>query len=110
MKPRSLFAKKSCHKSLTSGFKLLTSMTQWPVGRVGKPSLPAAAAAAAAALGMAKEARAPGTPGMVKPKRERKRKIGALFNSQLLCTKQNKCAKQINASRKASDVDQPAAC
>lgn len=65
--PRRLLAKKHSCGSLTSGFKLLTSMTQWPAGRVGKPSLPAAAAAAAAALGMAREARAPGTPGMVKP-------------------------------------------
>lgn len=57
--------------SLTSGFRLLTSMTQWPAGSVGNPSLPAAAAAAAA-LGMAKEARAPGTPGMVRPEKAKK--------------------------------------
>lgn len=57
MTPRGLFVKKHSCMSLTSGFRLLTSMTQWPEGREGKPSLPAAAAAAAP--GMAKEAKAP---------------------------------------------------
>lgn len=50
-------------EGLTSGLRLLTSMTQWPPESWWKPILPAAAAAP----GMVRWARPPGTPCIVRP-------------------------------------------
>lgn len=68
-------------EGLTSGLRLLTSITQWPPESWWKPILPAAAAAAA--TGMVSWARPPGTPCIVRPAEGSKRE-GELKNKNKL--------------------------